>query len=150
MMNPINATVATNGTLAARAANRKGGADMLLTVYGNIGAEPMPPGAPAQGGCPVDTKTHGASTKPAAPAATGDVTITSIAVQTVVPVISNTTTSANVGTAAPYAVPPKPSPSNVTPYTAAAPPSDKAVSALWTLGWGLALWFGVFGVMSVV
>ncbi|KAI1761104.1 concanavalin A-like lectin/glucanase domain-containing protein [Hypoxylon sp. FL1150] len=144
---PVNATLATNGTLAVRTADHKDAANILLTMYANLGAEPMPPGAPAQGVCPtVDTKTATvASTKP-----TGDVTITSVSVQTVVPVISNATTPAKGTAAAPYPVPPKPSAGNVAPFVAAAPPSDKAASAVWTIGWGLALWFGVFGVMSVV
>lgn len=148
-LNQINATIPTNSTLAARTTNHQNAPDMLLTVYGDLSAEPMPLGAPAMGGCPVETKT--ATTSLTVPTATPskEAAVTTVAVQTVVPVIANATAPAK-GTAVPYAAAPRPSASNIMPVEAAAPPSDKAATAVWTLGWGLALWFGVFGVMSVV
>ncbi|XXG94258.1 hypothetical protein Hte_000512 [Hypoxylon texense] len=150
-LNRTNATTPTNSTLAPRTASRENAPDMLLTVYGDLSAEPMPLGAPAHGGCPIS-----ATTSLTVPKATPskDVVVTAVAVQTVVPVvaapiIANATVPAK-GTAVPYTPPPKPSASNVLPVEAAAPPRGKAGTAAWTVVWGLALWFGVFGVMSVV
>ncbi|KAI1207953.1 glycoside hydrolase family 16 protein [Annulohypoxylon truncatum] len=81
--------------------------------------------------------------------------VTSITVHTVVPVISNirnaTHTAPIPGTAVPLAPNFKPSasPSNTMPVVAAAPPS-RSVSMLEMVGWGVALWFGIFGFMLVL
>ncbi|KAI1381921.1 glycoside hydrolase family 16 protein [Hypoxylon crocopeplum] len=75
--------------------------------------------------------------------------VTSIAVKTVVPVIGNATaTTAAYGTAA-YTPShsPLPSGSNVMPVIAAAPARSRTASIMQMLGWGLALWFGLFGAM---
>ncbi|OTA81131.1 glycoside hydrolase family 16 protein [Hypoxylon sp. CO27-5] len=213
-------------------------ANILLTVYGNLDDEPMPPAAPAMGGNPMDTylmipqpnttvttaitvtysticSTNPASlveleystivtyeecgctkarhhtpgianlttTHPASPAMTyvpmttyaetcqacgphGESTVTltvpvavvtevvtSIAVQTVVPVISNTTYAALAyGTGARITPSPQPSttPSNIMPVLSDAPPLERTSVVLQTLGWGVAIWFGLFGFMLVL
>ncbi|XDG07103.1 hypothetical protein ABKA04_006718 [Annulohypoxylon sp. FPYF3050] len=81
--------------------------------------------------------------------------VTSISVQTVVPIIRNTTTytapnTAPIpGTAVPFTPNPKPSASssNTIPVVAAAPRSSSMIE---TVGWGVAIWFGLFGFMLVL
>ncbi|KAI2469875.1 glycoside hydrolase family 16 protein [Annulohypoxylon bovei var. microspora] len=84
--------------------------------------------------------------------ATKKVVVTSVAVHTVVPVINNATYVAPTpGTAVPFTSSPQPTaaPSNVVPVVAGAPPG-KAANVLEMLGWGVALWFGLFGFMLVL
>ncbi|OTA69564.1 hypothetical protein K449DRAFT_97051 [Hypoxylon sp. EC38] len=217
-------------------------ANILLTVYGNLDDEPMPPAAPAMGGNPTNTypmisepnttvttaiivtysticstnpaslveleysttvtyeecgctktntktthypvgtanltTTHPASTLTTyvpmttctetcqacgphgestvtltVPVAVVTEVVTSIAVQTVVPVISNTTYAAPAyGTGARITPSPQPSatPSNTMPVLSDAPPRGMTSAILQTLGWGVAIWFGLFGFMLVL
>ncbi|KAI0176071.1 concanavalin A-like lectin/glucanase domain-containing protein [Hypoxylon sp. FL1284] len=125
-------------------------ADMFLSVYADVSAELASPGAPAMGGCPVK------AVGPAAITSTkNDVTVTAVAVQTVVPVpvpVARNTTAiaATLATGSlAYAVPTPSANANV-PVVAAAPPRSRAAAVAWTLGWGVALWFCVFGLMSVL
>ncbi|KAI1779602.1 glycoside hydrolase family 16 protein [Hypoxylon cercidicola] len=154
-----NSTLPTNATLAARTTSNKDADNVLLTVYGDLSAEPMPPAAPAMGACP-NVHTKAATVLVTAPTAapTKEDVVTAVVVQTVVPVISSATAPEKALDRAPEKspekgtvvyVPPKPSasPSDVMAVVAGA---DKAAIAIWTLGWGLVLWFVVFGVMSVV
>ncbi|KAI1461555.1 glycoside hydrolase family 16 protein [Annulohypoxylon moriforme] len=76
--------------------------------------------------------------------------VTSIAVHTVVPIISNVTyTAPIIGTVVPITPKPSASPSNNMPVVGAASPS-KSSSILEMIGWGVALWFGLFGFMLVL
>ncbi|KAI0841828.1 glycoside hydrolase family 16 protein [Hypoxylon sp. FL0890] len=217
-------------------------ANILLTVYGNLADDPMPPAAPAMGGTAMDsyrmiqapnttvttaitvTYTTVCSTNPASlveveysttityeecgctksksktahypvstahlttttpasaamtyipmttyaetchacgphsestvtltvPVAVATEVITSVAVQTVVPVISNATyTTPPHGTGAVFTPSPKPtsSPSNVMPVLSDAPPRGTTATILQTLGWGVVVWFALFGFMLVL
>ncbi|KAI1415769.1 glycoside hydrolase family 16 protein [Hypoxylon sp. FL1857] len=76
--------------------------------------------------------------------------ITSVAVHTVVPIITYTTPT--YGTGAVFTPIPKPtsSPSNAMPLFSDASPGRRAAAALEMLGWGVAVWFGLFGFMLVL
>ncbi|KAI0852586.1 glycoside hydrolase family 16 protein [Daldinia vernicosa] len=86
--------------------------------------------------------------------------VTATAVQTVIPLVSNGTgTGLANGTAAAVAMatltpPPPPSPrptsNNVKPLVAAAAPRSETLSAAQIVGWGVAAWFGLFGIMLVL
>ncbi|KAI2782453.1 glycoside hydrolase family 16 protein [Daldinia loculata] len=89
---------------------------------------------------------------------TSKVVVTATAVQTVIPFISNGTGLTNGTTAAvamaTFTPPPPPSPrpssSNVKPLVAAAPPRSETLSAAQMVGWGVAAWFGLFGIMLIL
>ncbi|KAI1143181.1 glycoside hydrolase family 16 protein [Hypoxylon sp. FL0543] len=78
---------------------------------------------------------------------------TSTEVHTVVPVISNATyTTRTFGTGALSTPSPKPtiSPGNAMPVLSEAPARGVTATTLQTLGWGVAIWFGLFGFMLVL
>ncbi|KAI1102166.1 glycoside hydrolase family 16 protein [Jackrogersella minutella] len=97
---------------------------------------------------------HGESTVTlTVPAAVLTKVVTSIAVHTVIPVVSNAAhATPTIGTAVVYTSSPKPSssPNNVMPVVAAAPPLSTTATVAQMLGWGIALWFGLFGFMLLL
>ncbi|KAI2623511.1 glycoside hydrolase family 16 protein [Hypomontagnella submonticulosa] len=253
---PISVTRVQNSTHATNSSSphhhrRAGPVGVLLTVYGNLDAEPVPVGAPAMGGHPAPTTVTTAltvtyttvcSTNPATlveveycttvtyencgctaskatstpkanyptgpmgpsltttlpptlptvpmttctetcsacgphgestvtltvPVAVVTEVVTAVSVQTVVPILRNSAsisaspaptngTAVYTFTSAPTPSLPPANPgkvggsgSNDVPFAAAAAPRSPAMTIARTLGYGLALWFGLFGAMLIV
>ncbi|OTB03720.1 glycoside hydrolase family 16 protein [Hypoxylon sp. CI-4A] len=136
--------------------------------------------SPAQTAVPMTTYTekcqacgpHGESTVTLTlPVAvhTKKIVVTSVAVHTVIPIHANATTTAvavtavntltthaapSYGTAVPYTPGSVPGPggANVAPapLVAGASPRGRVATVMQTLGWGVAVWFGLFGAMLVL
>ncbi|OTB15644.1 glycoside hydrolase family 16 protein [Daldinia sp. EC12] len=85
---------------------------------------------------------------------TSKLVVTSTAVQTVVPVLGTGVFPTNGTVLATFTPPPPPRPrpsSNVIPpLVAAAPPRSETLSAVQMVGWGVLVWFTLFGIMLVL